>query len=227
MMPRHALAGLLAIALAGSVEAAEQPGFIPARYIDGNLPAAPVLAVAGGEVFLEVLVAADGHVDSIRALRVTPPFTDAVISAVRGWRFTPAMEAVAPSNSQPAGPPRPVAGSVLVTAMFTPPALNGPTLGQPPQDVAAPSSGTPTRVAATPSGYPPHAVGTGVVLVEVTIDAAGSLTDSRVVVSAPGFDEAAIAAARSWSFRPAQRAGHAVASHAYLLFGFQEPVIGG
>jgi TonB family protein len=226
MMPRHALAVILTIVLAGPVAAGEQPGFMPAEYVNGELPAAPVLAVSGGEVFLEVIVAEDGHVDSIRPLRVTPPFTDAAINAVRLWRFKPATEAVAPTSGQPAGPPEPVAGPVLVAAMFTPPALNGPTAGQPPQDVAAPSGDTSMPITVVPAIYPPRAVGDGAVLVDVSIDAAGTLTDARVVVPAPAFDAAALAAARSWSFRAARRRGNPVAAHAYLLFVFRQPVIG-
>jgi TonB family protein len=64
------------------------------------------------------------------------------------------------------------------------------------------------------------------VLVEVTIDGAGVLTDAQVNVSSPAFDAAALAAARSWSFRAARKQGNAVTTHAYLLFAFRQPVTG-
>jgi TonB family protein len=192
---------------------ADASGVAP-RYVSGEVPAAPVQVVAGGEVFLEVIVANDGHVDSIRTLRTTPPFTDAVIAAVRGWQFTA-------GNAGRSG-----ASPVLVAAMFTPPTLDGPTLGQPPHDVATPTDGTPLVSSATPARYPPRAVGTGTVLVEVTIDGAGTPADARVVVSSPGFDAAAVAAAKSWSFADAPGNGNAATTRAYLLFGFQQPVIG-
>lgn len=224
---RFMLMGMLAaIVLNGSATAGAQAGFVAARYVNGELPVAPPLAVSGGEVFLEALVDVDGRVDSVRTLRTTPPFTDAVIRAVRGWRFTPATEAAEPSTGQTAASARPVAGPVLVAAMFAPPALNGPTLGEPPQDVLSASDETPMPMGANPAAYPPRALGDGTVLVEVTIDTAGVPTDAQVKVSAPGFDAAAIAAARSWSFRPARRRGIAVTTHAYLLFAFRQPVIG-
>jgi TonB family protein len=225
-MPRYALAGILTVALAGSAAVPAQPRFTPARYVSGDLPAIPVLAVSGGEVFLEVRVAGDGHVDAIRTLRTTPPFTDAVIQAVRGWRFKPAAEIVTPPSGQPEAPPQPVAGSVFVAAIFAPPVLNGPTLGQPPQDLASASPEAPMPMTATPAPYPPRAMGNGTVLVEVTIDSAAALTDARVVVSSPAFDAAAKAAAKSWSFLVARRKGDAVKAHAYLVFGFQQPVTG-
>ena len=225
-MPRYALAGMLTVALTGSAAVPAQLRFTPARYVGGDLPALPVLAVSGGEVFLEVRVAADGHVDAIRTLRTTPPFTDAVIQAVRGWRFKPAAEIVPPPNGRPEAPPQPVPGSVFVAAMFSPPALNGPTLGRPPQDVASASPDTPLPMVATPAPYPPRAIGNGTVLVEVTIDRAAALTDARVIVSSPAFDAAALAAAKSWSLLAAHRGGDWVEAHAYLVFGFQQPVVG-
>lgn len=89
-MPRSMLVTLLVVVLTECGAVAVPDRFVPASYVSGELPAAPALAVSGGEVFLEVLVTNEGRVDSIRTLRTTPPFTDAVITAVRDWRFTPA-----------------------------------------------------------------------------------------------------------------------------------------
>jgi TonB family protein len=224
-MFRYALATTLAVALNASAIGA-QPGFVPASYVSGGLPAIPVLAVSGGEVFLEVLVADDGHVDSVNTLRTTPPFTDAVISAVRGWRFKPAAEAIAPLTGQGEAPARPVKGSVFVAAMFAPPALYAPTLGQPPRDVASPSAETPGAIVANAAGYPLRALGDGMVLVEVAINGAGAVTGARVVLSSPAFDAAAVAAARSWLFVGARRGGSGVPALAYLMFAFRAPVTG-
>jgi TonB family protein len=225
------LLGILAmVVLNGSATVDAQARFVSARYVSGDLPVAPPLVVSGGEVFLEVLVAEDGRVDSIRTLRTTPGFTDPVIEAVRGWRFKPATQAVEPSSGQVAAQmvamSQPVAGRVFVAAMFAPPALNGPTLGQPPQDDLSASDETPMPTVANPAAYPPLAVGDGTLIVEVTIDGAGVLTDAQVKVSSPAFDAAAVAAARTWSFRAARRHGNAVTTHAYLAFAFRQPVIG-
>ena len=213
-MSRTMIVLMLLVGLSECSTVAATDQFVPAVYVSGEVPAPPALAVSGGEVFLELLVARDGRVDSIRTLRTTPPFTEAVIAAVRGWRFRPAE----------AGGP--VGSPVFVAAMFTPPALNGPTLGEPPQDLALVSEESPMPIVPAPAGYPVRAVGNGTVLVEVTIDNASVLTDARVVVAAPAFDAAAVAAAKSWSFADAHRDGTAVTTHAYLLFGFQQPVVG-
>ena len=220
------LMGVLAmVVLRGAATVSAQEDFVAARYVSGGLPVTPVLGVSGGEVFLEVLVGVDGGVSSIRILRTTPPFTQAVIEAIRGWQFTPATQSVPPSTEL-ALPTEPVAAPVLVAAMFAPPALNGPTLGQPPQDVQSASMEAPVPTAATPAAYPPRALGYGTVLVEVTIDDGGVVTGARIVVSSPPFDEAALGAAKVWSFRAARMGGHAVTVRAYLIFAFQPPVVG-
>jgi TonB family protein len=206
---------LAMMTLSGSLGGGGDDTFVAARYIGGAVPAAPVLAVSGGEVFLELIVSGQGRVDSIRTLRTTPPFTDAVIGALRRWRFSPALAAG-----------RPVVSSVFVAAMFTPPALGGPTLGQPPRDVASASEAAPLVITATPAIYPPRAEGTGTVVVEVTIAAADMVTGAHVVMPSPGFDAAALTAARSWQFANARRNASVVTTHAYLLFGFQPPVVG-
>jgi TonB family protein len=225
--PRLMRMGMLALViLHGSATVGAQASFASARYLSGDLPVTPPLVVSGGEVFLEVLVAVEGRVDSIRTLRTTPPFTDAVIKAVRGWQFKPAMEAAEPAPGQTAPLIRPVAEPVFVAAMFAPPVLMGPTLGQPPRDVLAASDETPAPIVAKPAAYPPRALGDGTVLIEVAINEAGVLTDAQIKVSSPAFDAAAMTAARSWSFRPARRHGNAVTTHAYLLFAFRQPVLG-
>lgn len=48
----------------------------PAAFSEGTLPAQPTQFVGGGEVLLEVAVAASGAVNEIRTLRATAPYTD-------------------------------------------------------------------------------------------------------------------------------------------------------
>jgi TonB family protein len=132
---------------------------------------------------------------------------------VRGWQFTPATLASTTVDAH-----------VLVVGMFTPPTLIGPTLGTPPKTVRAPSAEVPTPAITRVALYPPRASGNGAVLVDMPVSPEGVPGVPRMLVSAPGFDDAALAACRSWSFAPAQRDGRAVATHAFLLFAFRPPV---
>jgi len=213
MMTRftHSIAtALMTTALVGATSS----DYVSPRWLSGDVPATPALAVSGGEVRLELLVTPDGRVASVDALRTTPPFTDAMIAAVRGWRFEPATMAS-----------KPVEGRVLVAGMFAPPTLITPTLGEPPQTLQSPSGDVPVPTSTRAATYPPRAIGNGTVLVDVTVGPDGGIpVDARIVVSSPAFDATALAAARSWSFEPAQRDGRAITAHAYLLFAFRQPV---
>ena len=206
---------LLVSALA--VLAQEPQGYSPARYQSGPLPTLPATAVGGGEVLLEITVAPSGQVTAVTPLRATPPFTELVVAAVRGWRFAPATQ------SAPASP-RAVESTVLVAGVFRPPALTGPTLGTSPKDLAAPSMLTPFPLKLVMPPFPPMASASGVVLVEGNVDASGNVTATTVIRSAPPFDGAAQAALRQWRFRPARAGDTPRATRVYALFGFPVPV---
>jgi protein TonB len=179
------------------------------RLVAGEVPAPPSpRTVGGGEVVLEAEVDSGGKVAGVKVLRDTPPFTAALSDAVAGWSFESGA-----------------AGYVLVAGLFAPPTLYGPAPGQPPRDVASPSEEVPYPSTRAPAPYPPGAVGSGSVLVEVEVDAAGTVASAKVVRSAPGFDESALRAARAWRFRPARREGKPTASFVYLVFGFRAPVV--
>jgi TonB family protein len=182
------------------------PPYVAARYVGGGLPPVSIRAVGGGEVWLEVPVTRDGVIPGIKVLRATPPFTDALTTAVNGWRFAPAEQDVPPV---PGAPPTALAArdhvdaTVLVAAVILPPSLNAPTLGEPPKDFAAPSSpGTPVPSATSWPLFPPRALMGGIVLVEARIAPSGDVADAKVIASAPPFDQPALDAARQWKFRP-------------------------
>ncbi|MBI3490934.1 MAG: energy transducer TonB [Acidobacteria bacterium] len=208
------------------VALAAQGGFVPAQYRDGALPPIPILAIGGGEVFLELTVSSNGVVSAVRTLRATPPFTDAMSNTVRGWQFRPAEEEMEPEPGKPVDPRprRPVESKVLVVGIFRPPTINTPTFGEPPKDVASPSNETPFPLATVMPLYPPLARENGIVLVEVRIDADGGVADAKVIRSAPPLDEPARDAARRWTFRPARVHGTSVARLAYMVFAFRQPI---
>jgi TonB family protein len=205
---------------------AAQGGFVPAQYRDGALPQIPVQAVGGGEVFVELSVTSSGVVSGVRTLRATPPYTELVNDAVRGWVFRPAEEEVEPEPGKPVEPRlrKRVKSTVLMAGMFRPPTLNTPTLGVLPTDVASPSDDAPYPLTTVTPGFPPLARDSGVVLVETRVDAAGGVANVRVIRSASPFDEPALDAARRWTFRPARVRGTLVESLAYIAFGFRQPI---
>jgi TonB family protein len=213
---------LFSVAFATAVQGA----FTPARYRDGALPQIQIRAVGGGEVFLDVDVSDAGAVGGISVLRATSPFTDAVVAAVRGWHFAPAEEEVEPEPGKPVDLERrkPAESTVLVAAMFRPPTINTPTFGEVPRDVASPAKETPFPIVTATPSYPPDALFDGVALIEVLVDSDGRVGAAKAIRSAPPFDEPALEAARRWVFRPARLHGVPVATLAYIVFAFRQPV---
>ncbi len=219
-MVRSAL--VVAAVLVAAPLSAQQP-YTPARHAAGSPPGLPVLAVGGGQAFVELTVGPDGAVKKVTALRSTPPFTLGLANAVTAWRFSPAMEDALGADGRPQGP-KPVASRILVASLFRAPTLLTPTLGEKTVNVGSASPEVAYPSATNEPPYPPQAMAGGVVLVEVTVDGAGAVKDARVIGSAPPFDQAAIDAARKWRFRPARVNGHATATYAYLIFGFPQPL---
>jgi TonB family protein len=211
----------LVITVVLSTTLSAQQGYIPARYASGARPALPALIVGGGQAFVEVTVGRSGAVEKVTPLRSTPPFTQALVAAVNGWRFTAATDEVTG-----AGGPRRVASKVLVAALFRAPALLTPTLGERPANVAPAPAEIPFPSSTREPPYPPRAASGGIVLIEALVDATGKVGEARVMGSAPPFDQAAIEAARQWRFRPARVKGRPTPAYVYLIFGFATPVTG-
>lgn len=202
----------LLVACAAAVALAQSASPSPARFQAGPLPALAPMAVGGGQVFLEVAISPTGQIASVTPLRTTPPFDELLEDAVSAWTFSPAQ------------PPSPMPSTVLVAALYRPPSMNAPTLGEMPRDVSPPSPGTPFPVVTAVPAYPPNARSAGVVLVEARVDRVGAVFDATVVRSSPPFDTAALAAARQWRFRAALARGKPVSATVYIVFGFPAPV---
>ncbi len=197
------LAGLLAL-----------PTYEPARLESGAFELIMPPAAGGGEVRLELRVGTAGAVSEVETLLETPPYSEPLKAALRSWRFAPARE-----DDQA------VESRVLVAALIRPPTLLLPGgAGEPPREAGRASAEVPMPTEAVTPPYPPGARGDGLVMVEVEISTEGRPTRTRVVRSAPGFDDAARSTALSWRFRPGRRGGRSVPAVAYLLFGFREPV---
>ena len=93
-----------------------------------------------------------------------------------------------------------------------------------PLGVAIPGYERPVLIPTPPPEYPWHLRRLGVdgsVELHVAIDETGRVTDAQVVSSSDKlFEEAALEAARKWTFKPAMQNGVAVASRACLPIQF-------
>jgi TonB family protein len=223
LVMRVTLAGVVVVWLTTGVSS--QTSWKPAKFVAGMPPIIPLEAVSGGEVLVEATVTDVGEVGDLVPLRITPPFTQQVLEAVGDWRFQAAEQMVAKVPGDPRSIVREaVASRVLIACVFRPPALNSPTIGEPPKDVQRASDDVAVPLSTVTPAYPPLGLADGVVVVQVAVGVNGQVVNAATVRSAAGFDELALAAARQWTFRPARIHGRLEQTFAYLVFAFRRPV---
>jgi TonB family protein len=181
----------------------------PPRLLSAPIPPAPLGAQSGGIAALDVTVDATGSVTAAETVQDFAPFGDLIREAVRGWRFEPAREQG-----------RTVARHVLVLGFFRPPelAVLAPARPRYKDTTAPPELPWPTSVTVPP--YPPNALGSGKVVLEVDISEEGKVTSARVLTPTSAFDGASTGAARAWTFRPASLGGRPAAARAFFIFSF-------
>jgi len=227
MFIRPVAFGLAASTAIVVVTSGATPGtYTPPRYRGGAPAPNQVAVTGGGEVFVQATLNESGSVVGVVPLRATPPFTESVVSAVRQWTFSPAIQEMIPESGEV---PQTVAkklvsSKVFVAAMFRPPTLAGGTVGASPADVGAPSSEMPYAMSTTMPAYPPNSMFEGTVLLEARGSSTGAIKDTKVLQPAGGFETAALAALSSWSFRPARVNGTLTDAYVYVSFGFRPPV---
>jgi TonB family protein len=198
---------LLSLVAAAAAWAQEAP--TPPRLLSAAVPPSPMNAQSGGIAAFDVAVDDAGSVASVDTVQDVAPFGDALRGAVRGWRFEPAREQG-----------RAVRSRVLVLGFFRPPELAVIAPERPRyKDTTAPEElPWPTSVTVPP--YPPNALGSGKVILEVEVSEEGKVASTRVLNPGSPFDGAAAGAAQAWTFRPASRNGRPVATRAYFVFTF-------
>jgi TonB family protein len=119
----------------------------------------------------------------------------------------------------------PVAGRVLLVAVFRPPSLYaGPAPGAVPQRRGTPSADLPRPDSLAMPAYPPTAVGDGLVLVEIEMNGRGAHRAHRVLTPPSGFDRAALDAVNGWGFSPPAGPATADLRFVYAILGFRAPV---
>lgn len=109
-------------------------------------------------------------------------------------------------------------------------AQQDPTGGSMPASEGNPEVVTPPSLKSHPDpAYPADALRDrleGNVGLELSVDADGRVAEARVTQAAGhGFDEAALAAVKTWTFEPAKRAGRAIRATIQLALPFQPPPV--
>jgi TonB family protein len=188
--------------------------FQPPRLAHVKLDPVPYGARAAGVVAVEASVSATGSVDGVRTIKSVEPFTPLMTGGVGSWTFEPARDG-----------DQPVACHQLVLGIFRPAMLLYPAPPPPEQKDYPLSDDVPRPTKWSMPPYPPTATaGDAIVVVEVEVDDGGAVTGTRVLTSVPGFDDAALGAARQWAFKPATRANRSAPSRVIMAFYFRQPL---
>jgi hypothetical protein len=218
MIRTSAAAAALVVSMAGATYA-QSPRFTPPRLLRAELPPMPPSAIAGaGEVLIEAIVDRTGALGRPVILRGTPPYTQTMFDAISTFRFEPARMA------GPDGVEAAVEMSITIAGLFRPPVLsNTPTIGESPKDWSRPSGDAAYPISMEMPNYPPQVRDGGVVLLEVALNGAGGVTETRGIVSIGGFESASREALMKWRFTGAQYRARPVPTTAYVLFGFRAP----
>jgi outer membrane biosynthesis protein TonB len=199
--------------LAAAVVVLRAADYVPASRLSGDVPNPPYNAIGWVEAVVDIEVDSSGSVSNWTGLRATPGGLNAVLPALKNWKFKAAHDGESSVGSH-----------VLFGAMFRPAQLFDPAGGSAAEDLKPPVKEVPFPLALTRPAYPIKVVGNRSVLVEVLLKADGSVDKTTVVTPKSGWDDASLTAAKGWSFRPPVYKDKAVAGVAYLVFGFRMPV---
>ena len=214
-------------------------GPTPAR-VSGAVPAYPVEARAagiGGLVFLDVVVETDGTVGEARVVGSIPELDAAALAAVRQWKYEPPLVDGKPSRVVKVVSVRfseeaaigPVdfmdlarfyaahANWAEAEAALHQAVASLRTMG-PPIRLGTPEAANivaPKAVRNDPAVYPPVARMAqirGSVLLDVTVNRQGDVTDVKVAKTVHGLlDQSAVMTVRQWKYTPALLDGQPVA----------------
>lgn len=91
---------------------------------------------------------------------------------------------------------------------------------------APPHYDPPAVISAVEAVYPLQSVAIGTVVLEVSLDEAGRITDVRVVRGIASLTEPAERSVRQWKFQPAAFDGKPVSSKIVVAFSFVSPNVG-
>jgi hypothetical protein len=212
------LLSLLVLSAASSTSAKRPLSFTAPDVVTVSDIQYPVTTVDAGVLTLAVNLSATGQVLNVQTLRDLPSVTDSTINAVQSWTYKPAV-----LNGKN------VASTLIVNAVFDPAFLmtNSIPLGAP-ASFQPPTPNGPTFSPAQLFGasfppYPSNGVGRGAVILDVSVDATGSISQIQTLRDLPTLTAPAMAAAKTWTFSQASYGKVSVASKVIVAMVFRSP----
>jgi TonB family protein len=199
-----------------------QQTYSPAQVTSAGDAYTPYTIVLDGLFVMDVNIGDDGSIEKIESLRNPGAMMGAAETAVRTWKFQPALAGHKARASR-----------MTVAFVYRPGTL--PTFG------AAPTEGfTPVIPSAhaddaskdyAPVGilsfaypdYPINSVASGSVVLQATVDDEGNVKNVGVLHGMANFNQFAQGALKNWRFQAATGRGRPVTSNIVVAFIFQAP----
>jgi TonB family protein len=143
-------------------------------------PVPPAQAIGSSVVILDGTVNSQGRLTNLHVLQGMTPFVQPSLEAIKEWSFAP----------EPV--PRPTTVTFLYRARTV--------LPDQPYEFAlrSPCCAVPTYI--VDPGYPINSIGEGSVIMQVRINAQGSVESVHTIWPEPSLTEAAVQAVRRWHF---------------------------
>jgi TonB family protein len=213
---------LLAILLFFLPCALAQQTYNPPAVTSAGDAYTPYNVVFDGLFVLDVSIADDGSIPKIEALRNPGAMLDAIETAVRTWKFQPALSGRKAQASR-----------MTVAFVYRPGNLQ--TFGAAPVEgfkpVVPSSQADDTIGDYVPIGitsfaypeYPVNSVASGSVVLQANVDDSGNVKNVAVLHGMAGFNRFAQGALKNWRFQAATVRGQPVTSNIVVAFIFQAP----
>lgn len=163
-----------------------------------------------GIVVLEPVIGEEGSVESVKLIRSTPGLESWAVSAVKAWKFRPAMINGKPSRS------RTTVVAVFNRGYNVPPAISLPPLaehqGDEDRQKNEDDANLPDFSPALPTDvvipeYPIMSVLTTTVVLRVELESTGEIHSVSPLRDVAAFSPRAVAAVKEWEFSPATSKG--------------------
>lgn len=194
------------------------PQFTPPDVLTVSDIPYPATVIAAGVVTLAVELDGTGKVQNIQRYRDIPSVTTQASLALQGWTYLPAT-----LNGKP------VASTLIVNIVFDPAFLDTNNIPLAPPDVTLPAKSkapvyTPPQLfTATFPPYPANGQGSGAVVLDVTVNSTGNITQVNPVRDVPTLTAAAVNAMKNWSFSAAIYGNAPITSKVIVAMVFRNP----
>jgi outer membrane biosynthesis protein TonB len=212
------LASVLGLTMAAPAPAKHAQNFTPPDVLTASDIPFPATTVAAGVVTLAVNLDGTGQIINIQTVRDIPTVTTQATLALQNRTFAPAS-----LNGKH------VPSTLIVNIVFDPAFLDSnniplapPESVQPPNPKAA-SYTPPQLYTATFPPYPANGLGSGAVVLDVSISGQGNIANVTTVRDVPTLSAAAAAALKNWSFSAAIYGNTPIASKVVVAMVFRNP----